>query len=350
MKKLLDLLPGLVLALAISVPAIVICKYLDKERGIAISAAFVAIAAGVLIRNTFGLHGAFVPGNTLAVKKLLRLGIILLGIKLTFFHMMEDVGHALPVIVICITVAIVLVHLISVKIGLPPRLATLIGVGTSICGVSAIVATSPAIGAEEEETSFAVGTITLFGLLAVMIYPIIGHHLLGMNDKCFGTWAGTAVNDTSQVVATGKIFSEKAEVVATEVKMARNLFMAPVIVLLSLLYARKAARGAEAHREGRKAALKKAFPLFILGFVAMAVFSTFNHPDKDTYRFLSADHVQHVKDAASLLIVTALAGVGLQTNLAAMKRVGLKPLYAGLFASCLMAGVSYALITLFHIG
>ena len=285
MKKVLDLLPGLIVALAISVPAILISKHLkDMARPVAISAAFIAIVAGVLIRNTVGFHGVFVPGNTLAVKKLLRLGIILLGIRLTFFQMAEDAVRALPIIVVCITLAIVLVHLLSLRLGLPARLATLISVGTSICGVSAIGATSPAIGADDEETSFAIGTITLFGLLAVVLYPLIGRHVLGMNDTCFGTWAGTAVNDTSQVMATGKVFSERAAEVAATVKLTRNLFMAPVIVLLSLLYARRTARGAEAHQKGRKAALKKAFPLFVLGFVAMAVFSTFNSPEKKVPR------------------------------------------------------------------
>ena len=141
--------------------------------------------------------------------------------------MMQIGESALVIIVSGIILAILLVHYLSSKTGLPDRLGTLIGVGTSICGVSAIVATSPAIEATEEETSFAVATITLFGLLAVIVYPVIGY-LLKMSDTSFGTWAGAAVNDTSQAVATGFIYSDAAGKVATVVKLTRNLFIALV--------------------------------------------------------------------------------------------------------------------------
>lgn len=309
MNSIARVLPGLLLVLAISIPATCINKFVYKP----ISAVFVAIIAGVIIRNVFGLGSVFVPGNTLAVKKLLRLGIILMGIRLSFCQVVGIGLGALPIIVICIVSAIVLVHLLCRRINLPGRLATLIGVGTSICGVSAIVATSPAIGADEEETAFAVGTISMFGLLAVILYPFIGH-MLNMSDTVFGTWAGTAVNDTSQVVATSGIYSQEACKIATVIKLTRNLFMAPVIILMSLLYARAKAQGDGDNVGSTKIDYVKAFPLFVLGFVAMAILSTLNHPDETTYRYLTKEGVAFIKDAASFLIVTAIAGVGLQTN------------------------------------
>ena len=158
------------------------------------------------------------------------------------------------VVAVCIVLAILVVRFLSARMGLPDRLGTLLGVGTSICGVSAIVATAPAIEAKQEETSLAVATITVFGLLAVVVYPLLGR-LLGLSDAFFGTWAGTAVNDTSQVVATGLIYSQRAGEVATVVKLTRNLFMAPVIVVLSSIYlARAAERGRRRGEKGRRLA------------------------------------------------------------------------------------------------
>ncbi|MCK4981294.1 MAG: putative sulfate exporter family transporter, partial [Victivallaceae bacterium] len=282
------------------------------------------------------------PGQTLAVKKVIRWGIILLGVRLSFMEVVKIGGSALVIIVSCIILAIILVRYLSIRIGLPDRLGTLIGVGTSICGVTAIVATSPAIDANEEETSFAVATIAIFGLLAVVIYPLIGY-LLNMSDTFFGTWAGTAVNDTSQVVATGFIYSEAAGKIATVVKLTRNLFMAPVIVILSSFYLMKKSKeeGAESG-EKTKVDYKKAFPVFVLGFVVMAVLRTLN--------VFSPEGISMIKVAANFLIVTALAGVGLGTSFASMRKTGLKPFYAGLFASALMAGVSFGLIKALGIG
>ena len=135
--------------------------------------------------------------------------------------------------------------------GMSDALGSLLGIGTAICGVSAIVATAPVIEAKEEETSLAVATITVFGLLAVLVYPVLGR-LWGLSDTFFGTWAGTAVNDTSQVVATGLIYSQKAGETATVVKLTRNLFMAPVILGFSWLHFRR--RRAEGERAGEGAA------------------------------------------------------------------------------------------------
>ena len=160
----------------------------------------------------------------------LRFGIILLGLRLSLQDVVATGLKALILVSICITVALILAYYAGRLFKVPPRLAALIGVGTAICGNTAIVATAPVLDANEEEVSFAVATITLFGLLAVLIYPIIGH-ALGLSDRFFGLWAGTAVNDTSQVVAVGAIFSEAALNVATIVKLTRNTLMAPLIVL-----------------------------------------------------------------------------------------------------------------------
>jgi uncharacterized integral membrane protein (TIGR00698 family) len=278
---------------------------------------------------------------SLAVKRLLRIGIALLGAQLSLGQVLRTGGKAVVVVALCIALAILAVRFVSMRMGLSDRLGTLLGVGTSICGVSAIVATAPAIEAKQEETSLAVATITVFGLLAVVIYPLLGR-LLGLTDGFFGTWAGTAVNDTSQVVATGLIYSQKAGEVATVVKLTRNLFMAPVIVALSSIYLARArsAEGGAATKGG--VSLKTAVPGFVLGFLAMAVLNSLGA--------FPAAALELIKAASSWLIVIALAGVGVETNIASLRTIGFRPFYAGLCAATFMAAVSFALITLLGIG
>jgi uncharacterized integral membrane protein (TIGR00698 family) len=333
-------LPGLTLLAALAAPAMLVQSRITLGGRTVVSAVAIAIVVGVLLRNLVGLPEACRPGVTFAVKRLLRIGIALLGAQLSLGQVLRTGGAAVLVVALCIVLAIVAVRFVSMRMGLSDRLGTLLGVGTSICGVSAIVATAPAIEARQEETSVAVATITVFGLLAVLVYPLVGR-MLGLTDGFFGTWAGTAVNDTSQVVATGLIFSQQAGEVATVVKLTRNLFMAPVIVVLSSLHLARARRagGAEARRGG--VPLKTAVPGFVLGFLAMAVLNSlgaFPSPALDA-----------IKVASGWLIVMALAGVGAETHVAGLRTMGLRPFYAGLCAATFMAAVSFALIALFGI-
>jgi uncharacterized integral membrane protein (TIGR00698 family) len=326
-------LPGLLLLLGLAIPAMLLQAILTVSGKTVVSAVAIAIVLGVLLRNLIGLPEACRPGVGLAVKRLLRIGIALLGAQLSLAQILTTGGAAILVVAVCIVLAVIVVRFVSMRMGLSDRLGTLLGVGTSICGVSAIVATAPAIEARQEETSLAVATITVFGLLAVVIYPLLGR-LLGLSDAFFGTWAGTAVNDTSQVVATGLIYSQRAGEVATVVKLTRNLFMAPVIVVLSAWYLRRG-QGAGGRGQG-KIPIKNAVPAFVLGFVAMAVLNTLGV-------FPPAALVA-IKTASSWLIVVALAGVGVETNLASLRTIGFRPFYAGLCAAAFMAVVSFGLI------
>ena len=327
------LLPGLLLVCGIAVVA-------DALHGLyePLSAVAIAIVLGLLIGNLVRVPEACRPGITFAVKRVLRIGIVLLGIRLSFTEMLQTGSNAIVIVVICITTALLLVQLLGRLLRVPARLGTLIAVGSAICGNSAIVATAPAIEAEEEEVSFAVATISLFGLLAVIVYPVVGH-LLGMTQSVFGIWAGTAINDTSQVVTAGFIFGEEAGKAATVVKLTRNLFMAPVIMLMCISYGSKAR---DAGGKCRCVQWKKAFPLFVLGFVGMAALRTLG--------VFNAETIRVVKGLSGFLIVTAIAGVGLNTNFGSMKKLGLKPFYVGLAASLIMGGVSYLLIRLMGTG
>jgi len=333
----LHLIPGLLLVLGIAIPATWIHEVYKP-----ISAVAIAIVVGLLWRNLIGLPEKCKTGISFAVKRILRLGIILLGVRLSFLEVVKIGVSSLGIIVTCITLAFLLVHYISRKIGVPHKLGTLIGAGTSICGVSAIVATAPAIQADERDTTFAVATITLFGIAAVIIYPFLGR-LLHLSDTAFGIWAGTAVNDTSQVVATGFIYSNAAGAIATVVKLTRNLFMAPVIVIMGYFYALKKIREEEKETQARKKVdWKKTFPLFVLGFLGMAVLRTLG--------VFPPTLINFIKTIANFLIVVAISGVGLGTSFAMMKKTGLKPFYVGLAASIIMAGVSLTLIKLLNLG
>jgi uncharacterized integral membrane protein (TIGR00698 family) len=306
-----------------------------------VSAVAIAIVMGVLLRNLVGLPEGCKPGVSLAVKRLLRIGIALLGAQLSLGQVLRTGGKAVVVVAACILLAILAVRFVSMRMGLSDRLGTLLGVGTSICGVSAIVATAPAIEAKQEETSLAVATITVFGLLAVVIYPLLGR-ALGLTDVFFGTWAGTAVNDTSQVVATGLIYSQRAGEVATVVKLTRNLFMAPVIVVLSSIYLARARSAEDGAAKKGGVSLKTAVPGFVLGFLAMAVLNSL-----DAFPAAALDLI---RTASAWLIVIALGGVGVETNLASLRTIGFRPFYAGLCAATFMAAVSFGLISLFGIG
>ncbi|MHB8909570.1 MAG: YeiH family protein [Syntrophales bacterium] len=332
--------PGFALIIVISVLALFIQSQITVNGREVVSAVAIAIILGVFIRNLIGIPDTCKPGTSFAVKRILRVGIGLMGAQLSLGQVLNTGASSVLVVATCIVLAILVVRFISMRLGMSDRLGTLLGVGTSICGVSAIVATAPVIEAKEEETSMAVATITIFGLLAVLFYPLLGFSL-HLSDRFFGTWAGTAVNDTSQVVATGLIFSQKAGEIATVVKLTRNLFMAPVIVVLSWFHLKQRHAEGEAKGEGTKIKLRQVFPLFVLGFVGMAVLNTLG-------AFPSAvRHGIHV--VSQFLIVASLAGVGLETNLVALKKIGLRPFYAGLCAALFMAVVSFGLITLLGI-
>ncbi len=218
--------------------------------------------------------------------------------------------------------------------------------GTAICGNSAIIATAPVIEARDEEVSFAVATITLFGTLAVIIYPLLGH-LLGFSDLEFGMWAGTAVNDTSMVVAAGAAYSNAALDIATVVKLTRNTLMVPAVLLIGIFYARArrdATRDQPVEGAGRTGSAP-VVPWFVVGFLAMALIRTAGvaagilpqdlaHPGNLQ---AGATILGIADDLSKLAILMALSAIGLGTSLAAMRRTGPRPFVAGLLGATVLA-------------
>ncbi|MCL4552029.1 MAG: putative sulfate exporter family transporter [Candidatus Marsarchaeota archaeon] len=330
-------IPGLIVVLVVAVIGIWISGY----TGPWVSDMAIVILLGLLVKNTVGVPKVCQAGAKFSLQKLLRLGIILLGIKLSFIDIVRNGALSLIIVLVCMSAALLLVYQGSRMLGLSRRLAILIGVGTAVCGNSAIVATAPAIEAKDEDVSFAVATITIFGTLAVFLYPIIGH-LAGFSQSFFGTWAGTAVNDTSQVTATAAAYGEQALKVATVAKLTRNTLMAPLVVLIGILYLRGVNREAtDKEREARRVTFTKVIPWFVLGFLALAILNTIG--------LFSSDVVSSVYWASHFLIVMAVTGIGLSTGIRDLTKVGLKPFFLGLIVATLVSLLSLLLIYLLHI-
>ena len=236
----------------------------------------VAIVLGLLLRNTLPLPASLTPGLKFATTTMLRAGIVLVGIRLSFFDVVKLGVAGLPVVLAAIGTGLVFVTWFNKKLGLPPRLGTLIAAGTSICGVTAIVATAPAIDADEREVAYAVANVVAFGLFGMLLYPYLAHAVLGSSET-IGLFLGTAVHDTSQVIGAAltykQVYGDDVVLrVATVTKLTRNIFLAAVIPLLTWLHVRSTqAQGGGAKK---KTSWKALVPGFVIGFVAMAVVRT----------------------------------------------------------------------------
>ena len=320
--------PGLAVALGVALLARLTGKLLPS----AISEVAIALLLGLAVAHLWSLPALTSAGLRLASQQILRLGIVLLGARL----LLQDIAAVglgvFGLVVVCMAVALAFALLAGRALGLPPRLALLIGVGTAVCGNSAIVATAPVVRAEEREVGFAVATITLFGTLAVFVYPFIGH-AFEFSDRVFGIWAGIAVNDTSQVVATGAAYSLGARDMATVVKLIRNTLMGPLILLIAWWWGPHEARHDDA---ATRRGVRHAFPLFLLGFLALALARTAG--------FIDPSAATSIDEGARLCIVVALAGGGLSTRLAQLRAVGATPFCLGLGTSIVLAALSLALI------
>jgi uncharacterized integral membrane protein (TIGR00698 family) len=321
------LVPGLALASGIALVARIVAGALPS----ALSEILVAVLLGIVVANVAPLPAATSPGIRFAVQRVLRAGIVLLGARLSLGAVVAIGAGALGLVLVSMTVAFTVALVVGRALRLPRRLALLIGVGTAVCGNSAIVATAPVVRAEEREVSFAVATITLFGTLAVFVFPLVGR-ALGLGDTTFGVWSGVAVNDTSQVVAASAAFSTQARDVATVVKLVRNALMAPLIVLIAWWWQRDA--DAAPANVGRS--VRSAVPLFVLGFLGLALLRTVG--------LIPPNGAAVLDEIAKALILVALAGVGLSTRLVQLRSIGLTPFVGGLATASVLAALSLTAI------
>lgn len=260
-------------------------------------------------------------GIKFSSKKLLQAAIILLGFEMNLYHVFQVGSQSILVMLFTLSAAFLTAWQVGRSLKLTGNTAVLIGVGTAICGGSAIAATAPVIQAEDKEIAYSISTIFLFNIAAVFIFPFVGR-LLGMDALGFGIWAGTAINDTSSVVAAAYSYSDTAGTLATIVKLTRTLMIIPITLVLAVLTSRK-------NTQGVQVKIAKVFPWFVLGFLAASVISTLNIMPGGTEKLLA--------QLGKFLIVMAMAAIGLNTNLKQLISNGSKPILLGL--SCWFPGI-----------
>ncbi|MGI9232634.1 MAG: YeiH family protein [Woeseiaceae bacterium] len=348
-------LPGLILALVLAFAGQYLSDFIGKDlMGLPkspISAIMMAILLGIVIRNTLSLPAALQPGIRFGLVRVLRLGIVLLGIRLSLGEAGAIGLKALPVIVGAVAAALLVVTFLARRLGLSGKLGTLIAVGTSICGATAIVATAPTIAAKDDEVAYSVACITLFGVIAMLLYPFAGHWIFDADTFKSGLFLGTSVHETAQVAGAGLVYQQyygdpRALDVATVTKLVRNLGMLLVIPLMSIVYHRNHADGTEPPK------WYTMIPLFVIGFACMSLIRTvgdmgelaFGVFEPDTWKTI----VSTTKEAAEICLAVAMAAVGLGTSIKGLKAIGLKPLGVGLFSAVLVGAVSITLITVLY--
>jgi uncharacterized integral membrane protein (TIGR00698 family) len=315
-------IPGLLFILLISL----IAKGLGTWFPLVGSLLF-AILIGVTLRNTTDLTSSWQAGIQFTLKRLLKVAIVFLGVGLSLLEIMKIGQSALWIIFVSVVVGISVTYAVGKLLGINPRLSLLIGIGTSICGATAISAVKGIIGAKENETAYALSTIVFFNLAAFITFPLIGH-LLGLSQVSFGIWAGTAVHDTSSAVAVGYSYGDSAGEAATTVKLARTLFLIPVMFLLPFMLRSETPSGGSTYR--------KAFPWFVLMFLGVSILHTIG---------VIPDILEEILGSLSkFIIIMVMAAVGLQVSVKDLSKLGFKPLLTGLIASITCAVISLLFI------
>jgi uncharacterized integral membrane protein (TIGR00698 family) len=268
---------------------------------------------------------AFETGIAFTAKKILKASIILLGFEMNLTSVIDVGRQSLAVMAFTLGAAFITAWIIGSYLKLKGNTSILIGVGTAICGGSAIAATAPVISANDKEIAYSISTIFLFNIAAVFIFPFAGH-LLGMSDSGFGMWAGTAINDTSSVVAAGYSYSQNAGDFATIVKLTRTLMIVPITLVLAAINARKTAANGFS--------FTRIFPWFVLGFLAASVISTTG--------LLPPTVVKALAQTGKFFIIMAMTAIGLNTHLRNLINNGFYPILLGF--SCWLAVAFTSLI------
>jgi len=330
-KRKIKILPGIAACAIIAYPAWLLGRAFPFIGG-----PVIAILAGIFIANLFpGLitneRINLAEGIRVTSKKLLQYSIILLGFEMNLFNIFKVGGQSLLVMIFTLAAAFITAFFMGRFLKLSGSLATLIGVGTGICGGSAIAATAPVIGAKDEDIARAISTIFLFNIAAVFIFPALGH-LMDMSDIHFGMWAGTAINDTSSVVAAGTQWSaaagnDTALQFATIVKLTRTLIIVPIVLFLAIYTSWRQMKS-----EAGKFRFTKVFPWFVIFFILAAVINTFTGLPEAVSKELVT--------IGKFVIVMAMAAIGFNTNLKSLFSNGIKPMLFGLCCWFAVATVS----------
>lgn len=285
-----------------------------------LGASIIALFMGTIINSFF--HPDWIkPALKFTSKKILKLAIILLGASLSINTIMSVGSMTFFVMLFTFAMCFGAGNLIRKFFGLNWKLSNLISAGTGICGGSAVAAIAPVIDADDKDIAFAMSSTFLFDMVMIAVYPIMGR-LLGMSDIAYGIWAGTSVNDTASVVASGYAFSEAAGDLATMVKLTRTIAIIPTVLVFAYIGTRIKRREIQTANPGEKVNLLKIIPWFICGFLALAVLNSIG--------CIPTDVSAVIKSASKFLMVTALAAIGLGTSITDFKKAGFAPMLYGI--------------------
>ncbi|GAA6406116.1 MULTISPECIES: YeiH family protein [Blautia] len=320
---------GLLLCLAIALPSWFLGKALPVIGG-PVFAILLGMAVTLLLKDKSGVQ----QGITFTSKKILQYAVILLGFGLNLSVILQTGKQSLPIIVATITTSLVIAYVLHRVMRIPGKISTLVGVGSSICGGSAIAATAPVIDADDEEVAQAISVIFLFNILAAILFPAFGA-LIGFDThsgEAFGIFAGTAVNDTSSVTAAASTWDSLYHLgsatldKAVTVKLTRTLAIIPITLVLAFV------RAKNAKEEGNKVEFKKIFPFFILYFVGASIITT-----AAVSLGVPAGIFSPLKTLSKFFIVMAMGAIGLNTNVVKLIKTGGKPIFMG---ACCWAGIT----------
>ncbi|MCK6525696.1 putative sulfate exporter family transporter [Myxococcota bacterium] len=356
------IVPGLAAAFGLALVAAPLASWLSASllalgglpAGVSpLSAIPVAVLLGLLVTNTVGgaaprIFAALAPGLEWASKHVLRLGVILIGVKLSALDVLRVGALGVPVVLVLVSLGLVSARLLARWIGVSERLGLLAAASTAICGVTATLAVAPGVEADEREVAYTVANVTLFGLLGMTLYPALAHALFAGNPGAAGLFLGAAIHDTSQVMGAAIAYrevygDERALQIATVIKLTRNALLVLVVPGLTWLYRRGRAQAPNTPAPSFSAL----FPTFVLGFLLLSAIRTAGDWGLEgggrALGIWSAEGWRGLtkllgEQAATLALSTALAGVGLSTRLSTLRGLGLRPLAVG-FGAALTVGL-----------
>ena len=331
--------PGLLLCLVIALPSWWLGKLFPVIGG-----PVFAILCGMIITLLLTDKTWFQPGIAYTSKKILQYAVILLGFGLNLSEIAKVGAKSLPIICSTIATSLIISFVLYKLLKIPANISTLVGVGSSICGGSAIAATAPVIGADDEEIAQAISVIFLFNVLAALLFPTFGG-AIGLSNEGFGLFAGTAINDTSSVTAAAStwdtLHGTNGAVLeyATIVKLTRTLAIIPITLALAFWRTWQVKRGS--NTSSGTFDLKKIFPFFILFFVLASVITTLS-----TSCGVPSAFFQPFKELSKFFIILAMAAIGLNTNIVKLVRTGGKPIFMGV---CCWAGITGVSLGMQHL-
>lgn len=334
MKKIKECWMGLLLCLIIAVPSWLLGKQFPLIGG-----PVIAILLGMILTLFIKKKDPFAGGIKFTSKKVLQWAVILLGFGLNLNVIVETGRQSLPIIIATISTSLIIAFVLHKVMHIPSKISTLVGVGSSICGGSAIAATAPVIDADDEEVAQAISVIFFFNILAAIIFPNFGA-LLGFSSAsgdAFGIFAGTAINDTSSVTAAASTWDSMYSLgsatldKAVTVKLTRTLAIIPITLVLAFLRTRK-----QKHADGKTVSFKQIFPFFIIYFVLASVITTI----ATSCFAVDIAFFNPIKELSKFFIVLAMAAIGLNTNIVKLIKTGGKPILMGLCCWIGITGVS----------